>query len=329
MNQTNSDAVQGGIRSFLFSKTVLLIIKACISTGLLIYLFRKIDLHGFSRIFSNIEPIFFLFSGLLYIGCQYLSSYRWQVLLRAHDVSVSVNRLFSFYLVGMFFNNFLPTSVGGDVMKGFDLYRHSGKGKESITTVFLERYTGLAAIIIIGLIALAIGNPYLPDREVAILLGAIATVFAGGTLILINYRMKILCLRIMGKFHIGKAEKIISGLYETFRRYKTNKRVFLYAIIISFFVQLLNILVYILLADSLGIDVQWGYFFLFFPIVTVISMLPISFNGLGMREGMFIYLFTKIGIPSAQALSLSLSWFIIVTCISLLGGLIFMVRKAV
>ncbi len=215
------------------------------------------------------------------------------------------------------------------MIKGFDLYRHSGKGKESITTVFLERYTGLVAIIIIGLTALAIGHPYLPDPVITIFMVAIATGFAGGTLIVTNYHMKALCLRISQKFKMGKVDKSILGLYETFRRYRSNKRAFLYAVFLSFCIQLLNILVYILLADSLGINAHWGYFFLFFPIVTVISMLPISFNGLGMREGLFIYLFSKIEIPSAQAFSLSLSWFFIVTCISLLGGLIFMVRKKV
>jgi uncharacterized protein (TIRG00374 family) len=263
------------------------------------------------------------------MGCQYLSSYRWQILLKAHDISVSVNRLFSFYLVGMFFNNFLPTSVGGDVVKGFDLYRHSGKGKVAITTVFLERYTGLAAIIVIGLVTLTMGYTYFSDPMVTILLSCIAVIFFCGTLAVVNRFVKTLCITILRRFKMTKTEKIISALYETFGRYKIHKRLLLYAIVLSFIIQSLNILVYILLANGLGINVPWPYFFLFFPIITIISMLPVSFNGLGMREGMFIYLLGKIDVPSAHALSLSLSWFFIVTCISLFGGLDFITRKKV
>lgn len=329
MNQTADDTVRNEANPFFTSKIILLIIKGCISAGLLIYLFWRIDSKEFIRTFFNIPPFLFVFSGLLYMGCQYLSSYRWQVLLRAHDVSVPVNRLFSFYLVGMFFNNFLPTSVGGDVVKGLDLYRHSGRGKESITTVFLERYTGLVAIIVIGLMALAIGYAYFPDPVVAILLSGIAVSFVGGTLLVANRSVKSLFLTMLQRFHVPKAEKAISALYETFGRYKSQKRILLNAIVLSFIVQFLNILIYILLADGLGINVSWGYFFLFFPIITVISMLPLSFNGLGMREGMLVYLLAKIEVSPAQALSLSLSWFFIVTCISLLGGLIFITRKEV
>ena len=329
MNQTAKDTACYDDNSFFTYKTIFLIIKGCISAGLLIYLFRKIDYTEFIQTFFNIPPLLFVLSGLLYMGCQYLSSYRWQILLKAHDVSVSVNRLFSFYLVGMFFNNFLPTSVGGDVVKGYDLYRHSGKGKVAITTVFLERYTGLVAIIVIGLIALAMEYTYFTDPMVAILLSCIAVSFVCGTLVVANRFVKTLCLTMLRRFQMAKAEKAISALYETFGRYKIHKRIFLYAIVLSFIIQILNILVYILLADGLGINVPWPYFFLFFPIITVISMLPVSFNGLGMREGMFVYLLAKIGVSSANALSLSVSWFFIVTCISLFGGLIFITRKKV
>lgn len=327
MSQTATEIAREGKKTSLSPKTVFLFIKGFISLGLLVYLFYKADLRQFSRTLYAAQPLYILATGLLYMVCQYLSSYRWQVLLRAHNVSVSVNRLFSFYLVGMFFNNFLPTSVGGDVVKGYDLYRLSGKGKESITTIFLERYTGLAAIILIGLIALIIGYPYFQDPVVSILLIGTAVGFIAGTLMVANRYVKILCLKMTRRLHIPKVGRAISGVYETFGRYKNHKGIFLYSIWVSFGVQILNILVYILLAHALGIAIPWGYFFLFFPIVTVSTMLPLSFNGIGMREGMMVYLFSRIGVPPAQALGLSLTWFFIVICISLLGGLIFTIRK--
>lgn len=327
VDYTANNSIQEGRGTLFNSRIALLLIKISISLGLLMYLFWKIDLSQFAKTLHAIQIFPFLTAGILYIGCQYLSSYRWQVLLRAHGIYVPVNRLFSFYLVGMFFNNFLPTSIGGDVVKGYDLYRHSGRGKEAITTVLLERYTGLVALIIIGLAALLVGYQYFPDPVTAILLSGIAAGFICGTLVVISRYSRTLCLRTTRRFNLKRLSRIIYKIYRPFERYKTHKWIFLYSIIISFGIQVLNILVYILVADALNISISGGYFFLFFPVITIISMLPLSINGLGIRDGLMVYLFSKIEVPMNHALSLSLSWFFVVTCISLLGGLIFIVRK--
>ena len=201
----------------------------------------------------------------------------------------------------------------------------------TITTPISRREIGvvIVAVILIGLGALAISYTSLPDLSVALLMGNIAVFFFAVTLMMTNRHVKSFGLKMAGKFHAPGIRDMISGLYDTFGKYKHHKGLFLYSIWISFGIQAMNIAVYILLANALDISVPWGYYFLFFPIVTVITMLPISLNGLGIREGMFIYLFSTLGVPSAEALSLSLSWIFIVTCISLLGGVIFAIRKGV
>jgi hypothetical protein len=163
----------------------------------------------------------------------------------------------------------------------------------------------------------------------AVLIIGMTAAFAGGTLAVANRYVKVMFLKTARRRGLAKLGRSLSSLYDTFARYRDRKKIFFYAVYLSFGIQLLNILVYILLAEALGISIPWGYFFLFFPIVTVIAMLPISFNGLGMREGMFVYLFSKIGLPSAQALSLSLTWYFIITGISLVGGIIFALRRSV
>jgi hypothetical protein len=224
----------------------------------------------------------------------------------------------------MFFNNFLPSSIGGDAIKGYDLYRYSQKGKESFTTVFLERYTGLAALLLIGLISLVFISS-LPDVKISIL--GISTIFIVGTIVVANSRVKNLIFKLVSKLKITKLEKVVFEVYETFGKYKNHKSSFLNAVFLSIIIQVMNIVVYIILSNALNIKVPWGYFFLFFPIITVISMLPISINGLGIREGVNVYLFTQVGVANSQALSLSLSWFLMVMVISLLGGFVFVFRK--
>ena len=329
MQRTAGATFLESARALFPSKTVLLLLKGGVSLGLLVYLFQSVDLNSFLKTLSGASPDLLLVGALTYIAAQYLSAYRWQVLLKPHEIKVSVHRLFSFYLVGMFFNNFLPTSVGGDVVKGVDLYRHSGKGNAAVATVFLERYTGLIALLAIGLAAMVLGHLYFPDPVVALLLVGMAAAFIAGTFAVANRYVQMIFLKMARKRGFAKAGRSLSKLYETFAGYREHKNIFLQAVWISFGIQFLNILVYILLAEGLGISASWGYFFLFFPIVTVIAMLPLSFNGLGMREGMMVYLFAKVGVPSAQALALSLTWFFIITGISLLGGVIFALRRNV
>ncbi|MFQ5900223.1 MAG: lysylphosphatidylglycerol synthase transmembrane domain-containing protein [Thermodesulfobacteriota bacterium] len=308
-------------------KTGVFLIKVLVSISLLVFLFWKTDMDLFLKTASSLDIRLFITAAILYIGCQYVSSFRWKVLLLAHNITVSTPRLFSFYLVGMFFNNFLPGSIGGDVVKGYDFYRHSRRGKESATTVFLERYVGLVALFIIGLTALVFLYPLLEDPIIVILMLSIFIVFIIGTIVVVNSSVKNLTINIVNRFKITKLEKAISGIYETVGRYNNHKNSVFNAFLLSVIIQLMNIVVYITLSDALNIIVPWGHFFLFFPIITIISMLPISLNGLGVREGINIYLFSQVGVESPQALTLSLTWFFMVIFISVPGGIIFAFRK--
>ena len=311
----------------LNKKRVVFLIKFLISISLLAFLLKKTGLGLFLQSFASVNLELCLLSVMLYIGSQYLSSFRWKILLMPHNITVTTPKLFSFYLVGMFFNNFLPSSIGGDAIKGYDLYRYSKKGKESFTTVFLERYTGLAALLMIGLISLVFISSLPEATLVKILILGISTIFIVATIIVANSRVKNLTINLVSKLKITKLEKVVFEVYETFGKYKNHKSSFLNAVFLSIIIQVMNIVVYIILSNALNIKVPWGYFFLFFPIITVISMLPISINGLGIREGINVYLFTQVGVANSQALSLSLSWFLMVMVISLLGGFVFVFRK--
>ncbi len=319
--------VQSLAKKLVHRKTTFLLIKFIISICLLIYLFRRTDIKLFYQSFLSVHPGLFLFSAILYIGCQYLSSFRWKVLLTAHKITVSTPKLFSFYLVGMFFNNFMPTSIGGDVVKGYDLYKHTQKGKESITTVFLERYTGIIALLLIGLLSLIFIHSILHNYLVATLMLGMTLAFILGTIMITNRFIKKLSINIASKFKIKKLEKVITEIYETFGRYKHHKDSFINAILLSIIIQVMNVFVYVALSYSLDIKVPLGLFFLFIPVITLISMMPISVNGLGVREATNVYLFAQVGVGSSHALSLSLSWFFMVSVISLLGGFIFIFRK--
>jgi len=314
-------------RLHMTKQIVVFLIKLLVSISLLGLLLWMTDLGKLLSLAGSISPTFFVWSLVLYLICQYLSSYRWQVLLVPLDVQVSLNRLFSLYLIGMFFNNFLPSSVGGDVVKGYGLYAHSRRGKETVTTVFLERYMGLVGLIAILVISAALGYPYFKDKMIVLLTAGITLAFVCLTALVANRHAESVAVEICRKVGLTKVQETVEGLYQTFSRYKAKTRLLSYAVVVSVAIQLLNIAVYYLLALALHLDISLGYFFLFFPLITIMSMAPFSINGLGVRETVTVYLFGKIGIDATAALTLSLTWFFMVTLISLSGAALFVALR--
>ena len=103
--------------------------------------------------------------------------------------------------------------------------------------------------------------------------------------------------------------------------YKGEPVVLLKAFGVSFIIQFMSITIFYLISKGLDMTVSIGYFFLFVPIAVTISMIPISLSGLGLREGAFVYLFTKVGATDAQALTVSLASFAVTVLLGLIGGI--------
>ena len=122
--------------------------------------------------------LIFLLAFCLFIIAQTISTYRWKMLLHTERMNIHFYNLIAYYFIGMFFNLFMPTLVGGDVVRGYYLYKKSNKGSESVASIFVERLSGFFALMVIGLLSLIIGYSYINDKPIiVILLAAITSVF--------------------------------------------------------------------------------------------------------------------------------------------------------
>ena len=111
------------------------------------------------EIFRKIEHLsigFILFAWAFYAFCQLISAYRWKLLLSAKGVDLPIMRLFMFYMIGMFVNNFLPGGLGGDAVKAYSVYRSSGTVNVSVASVLVERFCGILALALLGGVACVI-----------------------------------------------------------------------------------------------------------------------------------------------------------------------------
>ncbi len=302
-------------------KLRLIIVKAVVSVAILYFLFRNVDFKLFMDMFIAMPLLNFVGAGLTLLIVQFISTYRWSRVVKK-DILISYRSLLSIYFVGMFFNSFLPTAVGGDFVKGYYLFKRSGKAAPSFASIFVDRYSGFAAMMFIEAVALIIGY------KVVLSIGGpgllfvfifLIAAFAMASLFMWVEFLHGWLIAIFARIQFYKLNDKIEGFYKVFMAYK-GKGLLIRIFLISLVVQGGVSLSYFILGRGLGIDAPIGYYFLFVPMATSAAMIPLSLAGLGIREGVFIFLFTGVGVSSEAALGLSLLWFVTTILISLPGA---------
>ena len=298
---------------------VSMLVKVCISIAIMYFLLRSIDLATLWQTFASVNPLAVVFVAVLFLCTQSISTFRWSVILKK-DVDISYSKLLSIYFVGMFFNNFLPTMVGGDLVKGYYLYKYSNKGDVALASIFMDRYSGFAALMCITALALIPGYALIKGTALPGFFVLLIGGFAAMSLVIWVGPLHSWAMRLMDKIHFYGINKKIDTFYRVLMGYKSHADILAKIFACSVVVQGGVIIGYYVLGSGLGMDIPLGYYFLFIPLTTVISMLPISLSGLGIREGAFIFLFTMVGATKEQAITLSLLWFATAALVSMIGG---------
>ncbi len=288
---------------------VKLLIKIAISAILLGLILFKVNLHELKNMILKVGLWEFLGLSLLYLSAQIISSIRWSYVIESLDKKVSPIHLFKLYLMGMFANLFLPSTIGGDTIKGYMISKSIGVRK-AISSIFLERYNGLVVLLFLSFISSIIFFRLFGVKIVALIVGINTFAF-----------FSIYLLRFI------KYEKIKNFYIDILTFHKSKK--FISVTLLSFVVQVINIVLYIFVGVKLGFHVQIAYYFAFIPIITLISFLPISFNGLGVREFSFVYFFKMAHLNATEAVSLSLTVFFVVVFTSLFGGIFYISNERV
>jgi len=304
-------------------------LKLIITISLFFFLFSKIDL---SKITANIHKLslpFIVFALLYYTGCQWLSCLRWKTILRPTGHLIPIKSLFSFYFTGMFVNIFLPGAFGGDVYR---IYRVSETIKDpevAISSVFLERFTGLAAIFGLGLMGLPVAFKIIGRWDIILLFLVCLTTISGGFLLIISPRLLIWVEPWLEKFKLSKIAASIAKIQIIFRKFLHHPQALFLAIGISFVLQLCIVNYLYLIAQQLEIPISYLHILVFMPISVVVTLLPISLGGLGVQEGLWAYMFSRVGLPPEQAVLLTLTFTFLGWTLSLFGGVIFLLDSTV
>ena len=218
---------------------------------------------------------------------------------------ISLWESYKYYLMGMFYNNLLPTSIGGDLFRIYLLEKKAGHIYRVSSTVFIERLSGLLLTLFLALFSALI--LYTNQNSIYILYLSgfllfsciiILLLFSPSFLLLLKRKSSILALQ--------KLLQIIERFLTAVQEYRHNPRLIGQILFLSLLYQLSDILVAYCLGLIIGIEVNFLYFLFFIPLLYIITLLPVSINGLGLRENTLVYLFSTIGTASHKALLLSL-----------------------
>jgi uncharacterized membrane protein YbhN (UPF0104 family) len=298
----------------LKSKSVIITLKVLISTSLFYFLVSKIGIKTIIETIRLLDLSSFIIAMSIYIASILLSSLRWRLFL-SHKLPIK--KLFSLYMIGSFFNTYMPGIVGGDAVKVYYLNKEIKENfpkeknydsflSESVASVFIDRYIGFFTLLCICLFAFLFGSKYLKDTSINWIIPLIFILFIVSSLIIFRFR-------------IGERLVFLSNFYNHFQKYIERKDTLIKAFFYSIIIQISGIFTVFVLSKGMSVGVPFNFLLLFIPIIILISFLPISLSGIGLREGAFVIFFQTIGIPPHQSMTLSILWFLSTVTASLWG----------
>lgn len=302
----------------------LILLRIGVSVALLLLLFNKVDKKSLIEIVKNANKPLLLAAFGVYFLSYILCLFRWEMLLRALKIHLPLKRVIISYAGAHFFNLFLPSTIGGDLMRSIDLSVHTKRPKEVIATVFLDRLSGYIALAFLALLSLGIGWKLLiQDKSVLLSVGIITAVLIAVLLVLFNRFLYSKVNQLLHSPNAGKIRDLIKSLHQEIHYFKHHKGVIINNLILSIIIQAISPFTFFVLSLSIGLKVNIIYFFIFLPIIGAITLLPISLGGLGLRDATTIFFFAKAGVSRDFSFAMSLLIFCFILVIGAAGGLVY------
>jgi uncharacterized protein (TIRG00374 family) len=307
-------------------KRLLDLLKIVVSLVLIIILLRSINLNALWDVVRNADPWYLLAAQIVLMLGVVVRAYRWQILVHDQGGDASLKELTSLYFVGFLFNNLLPSGFGGDAVKMYELSQRSHRGAEAVSSVLVDRFMGLIALQMIGLTALIFSWQLVPS-EIKVL----TVLLFGASLMaawVVSYRRlwEFLAERVPLFDRLLSIEAVHS-LVSSLQSYSGSA--LLRALGVGLVFNVLLVAANVLIGMSLGVDLPLAYYMIFVPLTSLVLILPISFAGLGVREGTYVVLFKQAGVAPEVALSMSLLVYVLGTVTpGLVGGVFYVLRGA-
>ena len=292
------------------------LLRAAVSIGIVAYILVDVDTDDLVRTLASVRPAPFAGALALYLVGQVLSAYKWSLLGRSVGYLRPVAEYTRFYFIGMFFNLFGPSTIGGDVVRA--LYLADGhRPSIAINSVVFDRVSGLVLLMALGAAALIAFPKYgLPWPLTASLV-------AGGLVLVFGWWMCPRLVRLLpaGNHFRRQVETELGPFW-------LDRALLVRVAVVSLAFHLIQVAVQYVLARAAGVALPFSYCLIFHPVISVMTALPLSVAGLGVREGGYLYFLTRIDVDDSIAVTFGLLWFAVTVLAGLVGGALFVVAGA-
>ena len=306
-------------------KRISFIFRVVVTLLIFVLLFKSISWTALLQALTHV------FYGKLLLGLMIgafsivISSYQWRSLLHAEHIHYDLAELIDLYLVGIAFSHFLPTGMGGDVVKAIHVGRSSNNSAGSASAVVMSRVTGFFGMLLLAIPVLLIWHNGFSTSILVWFL--ILSLLVGGLICGTIFVAAILPKIARGKWAknriMASAAKIGNALQASAKR----PRALLVAILIGASFWLIGCLNYYAYGLALDIHIHLYFYFVAIPFVSLVIFLPISINGFGVREGAFVFIFSVAHVATASALLLALFMDAQVLLFGIVGGIIYLTME--
>lgn len=286
-------------------------IKIATSILILLYFYLTIDIPKFTEILSELGVNYIPLIIALIFARILSAAARFRLLISSTKISLLT--LTKHFFIAAFFNNILPTAIGGDAARVVLLHKEGISKKASASYIIIDRFIGLFSLISISFLLLFF-IPFPVELRTYIVAAMAITTVLGIAFYL--FRKKIIDRNPEGN--------LLMQSINAFFTVPMNKGNLLLSMLVSYLNQLIAIYTSYVIALAVNIEIDFTLFLFIIPLVSLVVMLPISFGGLGVREASFVYLFSFFAVPAENAFFISLGTYVTLIVAGLIGSLVMM-----
>ena len=295
------------------------LIKLLISIAFFYIVFKYINFDEVATIVNHSDKMYILLALVFQLISTYIAATRWYLIMSILDFHEKFSFYVKSYFTGSFFNQALPSSIGGDAVRILELSQRGYKKRESFYGVFVDRVVGVVGLLVLNLTANILFYGSLP-LWLFQLINVITIVGILGFIFL----MKLHHIQFLSKYKgldlFHRLSKRISNLYQS-------KKLLILHTSISIVVHVASIFAIYFLARSVGINLPFEVFLVAMPPIFLLTIVPISLAGWGVREGAMVGVFIFLGAVKAEILSVSILYGLILIVSSLPGSLFWLENK--
>lgn len=298
-------------------------LKIVISVILLFYLFYYlIDFRGLIKVLGGIKISYLILSVIFFIVSVFAAAYRWKYVISIKNKNISFKASLREYFIGSFFNNFLPGSIGGDLVRIVGAAKEIGSKEIALSSVFVERVIGLISLLTIGIMGFMFLNISSGPGYLTISIILLTTLMLILIAVLNRKSNEIIC-EIIETYAPKKISETILTYIKDFSGYSESFVKLFYIFLISFAFKIIDGFFVYFILKSLAVDLTYAHAVALFCIINVIKMIPISFNGLGLSAISWVFILKSFGVNENTAASIDFLTVSVSLLISCYGGFLY------